>query len=74
MSRSYRSVRVPDYRLTDVPEGMWEVAHSRTEHIMVVMPARLSLRDLVANAYLQGVSDTLDVAMTDRGRDALAKI
>ena len=69
--RDYVTVTIPHWREVEVPAGMMDVAARRTRHLHGVSML-VTLRELLQSAYLQGINDALDVALTPAGRDALA--
>lgn len=57
--------------LREVPSGIVVVAQNRTRHLhrrAVMVPVEQLLRD----AYIQGMTDAFDAALTPEGRKALS--
>lgn len=52
--------RFPGYDRIEVREAMWKIAERRTEHLLSRLALRVSVQEIVANAYMQGCNDTAD--------------
>ena len=62
---------IPHWQRVEVPEGALALAHDRTRHLQG--PAMLTpLGDLLASAYLQGVTDTAAILDRPDVREMLA--
>lgn len=56
-----------DFEVVEVPREMFALGRRRTEKMLAYQGERLSLADLLANAYLQGIED--GYASRSRSRD-----
>lgn len=59
--RRYATVTYPRSDQREVTEGIETLAHKRTEHLHRMLAHRTAA-DLLANAYLQGMTDALETA------------
>lgn len=50
-----------DFEIKSLPIEFFELGKRRTAPMMAYQAERLSLADLVANAYLQGIQDATEV-------------
>ena len=71
--RSRITITLPASRQSEVPPRMWHLAHSRTEYLHR-LAFTMSPRDLVANAYLQGLNDAIDTFDTRRDEPPMMEI
>lgn len=51
-----------DFEIIKVPREMFALGRRRTEKMFAYQGDRLSLADLLANAYLQGIQDGYETA------------
>ena len=59
MKRRYHTLTFPMSEEREVTPGILKLAGSRTEHLYRMLPYRAAA-DLLANAYLQGMTDALE--------------
>ena len=52
-----RNRRGYDFEIVKVPQEMFALGRRRTEKMLTYQRDRLTLADLLANAYLQGIED-----------------
>lgn len=57
-----RNRRGYDFEIIKVPREMFALGRRRTEKMLAYQGDRLSLADLLANAYLQGIEDGYQTA------------
>lgn len=57
----YAVITYPRSEKREITEGIEALAHKRTEHLHRMLPYRTPA-DLLANAYLQGMTDALETA------------
>jgi len=55
-----------DFEIVKVPREMFALGRRRTEKMLAYQGDRLSLADLLANAYLQGIEDGYKTAEQQR--------
>lgn len=59
MKRRYHTITFPLSEEREVTPGIQSLAAKRTEHLHRMLPHR-TVADLLANAYLQGMTDALE--------------
>jgi hypothetical protein len=52
------TIRLPASKQMEVPASVWSLAHKRVAHLER-LAFRMPIADLLANAYLQGINDTI---------------
>lgn len=71
--RAYATITVPHWDRVEVPDGAMALAERRTAHLAGVA-MRTTLRELLASAYLQGITDTAAILDRPSFREMLAPL
>ncbi len=69
--RKYVTRTIPHWTEVEIPEGVMAVAENRTRHLEGVAMLR-TLKELLRDAYLQGMHDALTVALKIEGGNTAA--
>lgn len=60
-----RHRRGTDYEVVKIPREFFDLGRRRTEKMLAWQASRISLADLLANAYLQGIADAAEAHISN---------